>query len=54
MAPTNIHGMVPCPMAHGMLGQARCALEVLGKLVTLSLSETLTLIALNLMENDMN
>ena len=44
---------VPCPMAHGMLGQARCALEVLGKLVTLSLSETLTLIALNLMEIDM-
>ena len=40
-------------MAHGMLGQARCALEVLGKLVTLSLSETLTLIALNLMEIDM-
>ena len=33
--------MVPCPMAHDLLGQTRCALEVLGILVRLSLSETL-------------
>ena len=40
-------------MDHDTLGQTRCALEVLGKLVRLSLSETLTLLALTLMEIDM-
>ena len=45
--------MVPCLMDHDTLGQTRCALEVLGKLVRLSLSETLTLLALTLMEIDM-
>jgi hypothetical protein len=44
---------MPCLMDHDTLGQARCALEVLGKLVSLSLSETLTLLALTLMEIDM-
>ena len=53
MAPTDIHGMVLCPMAHDLLGQTRCALEVLGILVRLSLSETLTFLALTLMEIDM-
>ena len=45
--------MVPCLMDHDTLGQTRCALEVLGKLVRLSLSETLTFLALTLMEIDM-
>ena len=45
--------MVTCLMDHDTLGQTRCALEVLGKLVRLSLSETLTLLALTLMEIDM-
>ena len=40
-------------MAHDLLGQTWCALEVLGKLVRLSLSETLTFLALTLMEIDM-
>ena len=53
MAPTDIHGMVPCPMAHDLLRRTRCALEVLGKLVRLSLSESLTFLALTLMEIDM-
>ena len=45
--------MVPCPMAHDSLGQARCALEVFCKLLRLTLSESLTLLALILMENDL-
>ena len=40
-------------MDHDTLGQTQCALEVLGKLVRLSLSETVTLLALTLMEIDM-
>ena len=40
-------------MAHDLWGQTRCALEVLGKLVRLSLFETHTLLALTLMEIDM-
>ena len=45
--------MVPCPMAHDSLGQARCALEVFCKRLRLTLSESLTLVALILMENDL-
>jgi len=45
--------MVPCPMAHDSLGQARCALEVFGKLFRSTFSESLTLLAIILMENDL-
>ena len=45
--------MVPCPMAHDTLEQTRRTLQVLDKLLKMSLSESLTLLALNLMEIDM-